>query len=702
MKFIHDNEKISGLAVPLLSLKVEGGACGEFPDIAPLARLARRWDMGIIQLLPVNDTGWQTSPYSALSAFALNPVYLRIEELPEIAGGAGTPQASVAARNEAVGAAHRLAAEFGNAKKVPYHDILARKLEILGGLWKDLAGQGGLLAEVETWVRDNAWVRPYACFVELKRRFGGKPWWEWPRHRDPDGAHVDALWNSPEFSSDIRFWAWLQMRAKEQFVRACSEARENGIDIMGDIPILMNADSADVWFDRGLFDTELSAGAPPDMYSHLGQNWGFPLYRWDEIERRSYEFWKNRLAYADKFYTSYRIDHVLGFFRIWAIGTHEQDGFLGRFVPEFSLSYPELAGLGFDSARIRWLSKPHVPQSAIDGALSGLPDAVRLRIMAGLFVQIGNEPLYLFAPAIRGGGDIAAAIRAAGRTGDTLPSDRGEASSDAAFSACGDAMMAWWRNRALYEYAPGQFVPSWEYHGTTAWNSLSGHEKSLLEALISRRKAESLILWEKTGRKTLKTLVESVGMKACAEDLGAVPPCVPSVLEELGIPGLRVLRWNRKWDREGSPYVPFDEYPENSVACISVHDSTNLRQWWREEADRDALWAMAIRAIGDAGSKASPTPPEDLDPGSVFFILKAFATVRSKYVIHPLQDILAASATYREENPADERINVPGTTDGANWLYRTKIGLEDLLADDDFAARVGLLSKARAPGTGEA
>ncbi len=685
MKFINMGKRTTGLAIPLLSIRTGQGPCGEFPDLASLAGLARFWNMDIVQLLPVNDTGWQTSPYSALSAFALNPVYLRIGDIPE----AETMAASGVAKAKA------LAAEFSASAKVPYSRILEAKLGILEDLWAAVSsGQAGrkLIGTIEAWADKNTWVKAYSCFVELKRRFDGKAWWEWPEYGDADEALVEKLWNSKEFSPGTRFRTWIQMRAAEQFASACAEARALGVDIMGDIPILMNADSADVWYRRHLFDTERSAGAPPDMYSRLGQNWGFPLYRWDAIEKDGFAFWKERLACADQFYTMYRIDHVLGFFRIWAIDKRENDGFLGHFVPEFSLSYPDLDALGFDTGRIRWLSRPHLPQGAIEDAMSGLPWQLRGSLVERLFTRIDGEALYLFAPEVGGSADIARIVGSCLEAGP-------------AANRCIDILGSWWRNRTLQEVAPGQFVATWEYKGTQAWASLSDYERSRLEALITLRKNESLALWEKTGRKILKVLAASVDMQACAEDLGAVPPCVPEVLGELGIPGLRVLRWHRDWDKEGSPYVPLQDYPEDSVACMSVHDSTNLRQWWEEEADRPALWNSAREALArealardvrqDMSQDVPKEAPAVLDPDAALFLMKAFATARSRCLVYPLQDLLAASTLYREANPADERINVPGTLSDANWLYRMKPRLEELEADEAFAARMAELSSER-------
>jgi len=682
MKFINAAKRTTGFALPLLSMRTADGPCGEFPDIAELARLAAFWKMDIVQLLPVNDTGWQTSPYSALSAFALNPVYLRVSDLPELKEAPLLGQRG-GARDAVLAKARLLGLECCSAPKVPYTRVLEGKLAILEELWTLLrAGEEGerLLGEVEAWSARNPWVKAYACFIELKRRSGGKPWWEWPVYGKADDALVDSLWTGKGFEEGTRFRAWLQMRSAEQFAAACAKARGLGVDIMGDIPILMNADSADVWCRGELFDTERAAGAPPDMYSRLGQNWGFPLYRWDAIERRGYSFWKERLVCADAFYSMYRIDHVLGFFRIWAIGKHEADGFLGHFVPEYSLSYPDLDALGFDAGRIHWLSLPHVPRDAIEGAMRGLPAELQRELRSRLFAQVGNEALYLFSPEVEGGGDIAEIVRAAS---SAFP---GERVMEAAVSSCLEALLFWWRNRAVLEIAPGQFIPTWEHRTTSAWKSLSESEKASLDALISRRKGESMQLWERTGRKILKVLVESVEMQACAEDLGAVPPCVPEVLGGLGIPGLRVWRWHRAWDRAGSPYVSLGDYPEASVACTSVHDSTNLRQWWGEEADRQVLWEM----VGGPGK-----PPLVLDPDSAFVLLRAFAAASSRCVVYPLQDLLAASARHREANPADERINVPGTMGEGNWLYRMKPRVGELLADEAFASRMASLSASR-------
>jgi 4-alpha-glucanotransferase len=671
MKFINENSRSIGFAIPLVSVRTGFGPCGEFLDIPSLGALVKSWNMNLLQLLPVNDTGMQTSPYSALSAYALNPLYLRIEDLPEARGDRSE---AVLARSDA----HALARQHAGDAKVAYRDILSEKLRILESLWEasSRGAQGALLTEsVDEWAKAHSWAKPYACFVELKREHGDLPWWEWSRVQEAKCEDLDRLLEDKEFEGRARFRIWLQMRAEEQFRQACEACAAMGVDIMGDIPILMNSDSADVWFERHIFNTELSAGAPPDMYSAMGQNWGFPLYRWDVLERHGFSFWKERLRSASAFYTAYRIDHVLGFFRIWAIGKQEKDGFLGSFEPEYHISYPELASLGFDAGRIRWLSQPHVPGWALRSAMSSLPESVRDQVLARLFSRIGDEDLYLFSEEVKGSADISNFLA--------------RLSSGSDVRSCDDALCAWWRNRAFLEVKPGSFIPTWHYESTRAWETLLEREKSTLNGLISRRKSESQVLWEKMGRKILKVLVDCVSMQACAEDLGAVPPCVPAVLADLGIPGLRVLRWHREWAQEGHPFIPLGDYPENTVACTSVHDSSMLRQWWEEEADKQAVWNLAREALrNDSLIRLDAVAPETLDTESLALLLRACTKVPSKYLVFPLQDILAASEVYRESWPGDERINVPGTSNETNWVYRMKPDLSVLCSDETFASKI--------------
>ncbi|HRY72129.1 MAG TPA: 4-alpha-glucanotransferase [Spirochaetia bacterium] len=256
----------------------------------------------------------------------------------------------------------------------------------------------------------------------------------------------------------------------------------------------------------------------------------------------------------------------------------------------------------------------------------------------------------------------------------------------------GPFLLEAWRDRVLYEFEPGRYAPAWRHSEASAWGSLSGGEREALESLFAAKRAEGERIWEETGRRLLGVLKAESGMLPCAEDLGSVPPCVPRVLEELGILGLRVLRWTRDWGRPGDPFTPLGDYPELSVACPSVHDSSSLREWWETEADRGLVWDLAGRTLGkDLGAA-----PARLDPAAAAVLLKAMAASASRIVVYPFQDLLALGEAFRPADPKAERVNVPGSANEWNWGWRLPAALEEIAADRGLQAAVAELAAARA------
>ena len=680
MKFANAGRRLGGIVVPLSSIRSDTSpSCGEFPDLKRFGDLAAAWGYQFIQLLPVNDSGFQNSPYFALSAFALHPIYIKIGDLPEIASeatkaceGDGASSAVAELRADA----EVLIQRFAGEDRVQYEPLLKAKIALLRKIW-DFArsdqGSAGraLIDEIELWIEGNPWSRSYAAFVALKSANNERPWWEWPLFRDPADGDIESLWGDRALVDDLRFWIWLQLRAAGQFRDAVDYLAAKDIALIGDIPILMNKDSADVWSRRRFFHLDLMAGAPPDMYASMGQNWGFPIYDWDALENEKYSFWIERLTESSKYYSCYRIDHVLGFFRIWALADRESTGFQGRFIPNVPLSRDELLSLGFTPERIRWLSLPHLPiwrlvQAAGESAARGAAYAALDRI--------GDEDLFLFKKSIKGEKDI-----------EALPSIS---------PAARDCLLGAWRDRALFEYQEGLFVPTWSYGSANCWATLSDDERGKLESLISRKAAESEELWARTGERLLGALCRTIPMLPCAEDLGSVPDCVPRILGKLGILGLRVLRWTRRWQENGQPYIPVAEYPELSVACPSVHDSSSLRDWWEAEADREYTWTYASTSLG---RELGPCP-ECLGTEQVAVLLELIARSASRFGAYPIQDLLAMSDNLRPGDPKRERINVPGTVGAGNWSYRLPATIDDILADKKLAAKARALAKERNAG----
>ena len=654
--------RLLGAVVPVGALRgSKPTAVGEFPDLAEFALLCKRMKVGLIQLLPVNDTGYESSPYFSLTAFALHPLYLRIGDLPE----AEQFKDKIAAINK----------EFAGETRFPYQKVLRAKMELLREIYtahesaiEQKAQKGGSLA---AWIEQNSWVKQYAAFRRLKEANGGKSWKEWPEHRDVTADDIAALWKDPQYRKEHLFWAWLQEALDAQFGAAAKAIAEAGITLEGDLPILMNDDSCDVWAHSNIFIQELSAGAPPDMYSPDGQNWGFPLYNWEAQEQDNYAWWKLRLAVAGKYYQAYRIDHVLGFFRLWSSSHRDYSSALGRYVPFTPVTNGDLKKLGYDKGRIRWLSQPHIPTNELWNALraGNLSEAdvaaAAKKVFAKALDRVGNEELWIFKKKIKGEKDI-----------DAL----------GLHPVLRPFLFLAWHNRLFLEYEKGRFFPAWYYRESRAYRSLSSAEKNSLEELIQKRTARSEKIWEVHGKKLLSVLVESSPMLPCAEDLGAVPDCVPKVLTRLKILGLRVVRWNRRWDLDKQPYIPFEEYPELSVCTAAVHDSSTVREWWEREIDQKQL----------AGFIGSPSLPKTYNPETAKAILFKTASARSRFRVFQIQDLLHLSAKWYAPDPASERVNVPGTNNDFNWTYRLPASVGEIAKDKELVKTIAELSRVKA------
>ncbi|GHT85174.1 hypothetical protein FACS1894137_09130 [Spirochaetia bacterium] len=638
--------RLIGTVVPVGALRgTHSIGVGEFPDLVEFADLCVKMGVGLIQILPVNDTGYESSPYGSLTAFALNPLYLRIGDLSE---AAGFTDKLAALKNE-----------FDGAARFPYYKILRAKMDLL----REIYAKTDPVVSAD-WIDKNPWVKEYAVYRRLKELNEEKSWKEWKTHRTVSSEDIALLWKDPKQEKDHLFWAWLQEALDTQFRDAAKALNQAGILLEGDLPILMNEDSCDVWAHPEFFYPDLSAGAPPDMYNAAGQNWGFPTYNWTSQSKDDYSWWRLRLKTAEKYYNAYRIDHVLGFFRIWSSRRENNydNAILGRYVPYTPLTKKDFDELHFDEARIRWLSQPHIPTAAVWDALKTINDpgaiaAEANRIFTQVLDRIGSEELWLFKKTIKGEKDI----------------------TDLGLHPAAVNGLCWaWRNRLFLEYEKGKFFPVWFYRDSRAYQSLSGDEKNALEALLEKRREESERTWESQGKKLLSVLLESSAMLPCAEDLGAVPDCVPQVLTKLKILGLRVIRWHRQWDKPGQPYYAFDEYPELSVCTPSVHDSSTLREWWDREADQDGFSAFL----------GVPSLPKVYNPGTAKIILTKAAAAASRFRVFQVQDLLHLSTRWYAADPASERINVPGSANEFNWTYRLPAPITEIGKDEGLIKSV--------------
>lgn len=301
----------------LLSSLHSKNSCGigEFYDLLPLIDWCAKMGLDIIQLLPLNDSGDDPSPYSAISALALNPLFLSLHQLPSVK------------REKLVELQH-----FNHLPRVAYHDVQSHKLFFLRSYFEEVGFSRIDQKDFNHYLLENQWVKSYALFKALKEKMSKNHWRTWPQELQspsPDQFHFLL----EKHKTDVDFYIFLQYLCYKQLTAVKAYALSKGVFLKGDIPILISSDSADIWKYPDEFSLTYTAGAPPDPLGPEGQAWGLPILNWAAMKKHNYDWWKNRLSYASHFYDLYRIDHVLGFFRIWAIF----DGLpskKGKFIPE--------------------------------------------------------------------------------------------------------------------------------------------------------------------------------------------------------------------------------------------------------------------------------------------------------------------------------------------------------------------------------
>ena len=679
MKCSLPNQALCGTAVPVSALySKKSCGVGEFSDLIPFADFCKKAGLHIIQLLPVNDTGTDSSPYNALSAFALHPLYICLDDIPD----AQTFKPEI----------EKLRTAFEPhtpGERFRYRDILHEKNVLLHAIFNKAEtqimadAQGGELSE---WIKANQWIIEYAVFKNIKRQNYYASWKDWKECADmktPSATKIAAAWNNPVLKREYVFYAWVQMHLHKQLLKAVTYCAENGIVLKGDIPILMNEDSVEIWAHPEYFRSDLRAGSPPDGDNPTGQNWGFPIYNWVNLKATGYRWWKERLHHAAQYYHAYRLDHILGFFRIWAIPEGEATGLLGKPIPYSGITMENLKKAGFSKERIRWMAEPHIKTDAVQNTVNGdyLYAHGLLRKVAD---RIGTEELWLFKAEIQSEADIRRC---------ELPLEA-EA-----------ALRKKWIDRMLVKagkdlHGNTVYTAAYLYRNTTAWRTLSEDEQKQFSLLVEEKEVQQNRLWAKQAEDILSELCTSVDMQPCAEDLGAKPAALPKVLEKLHILSLRVFRWEREWEKNDAPFIPLQEYPKNAVAVTSVHDSSTMRQWWEQELSYADMLSFfeALHIDGNIRTALCPIEGEKpaYTPDLAAALLSALVKVPSIFAVFPIQDWLGLIIDeLRTLNVQNERINVPGTVSDSNWTYRLPFPIETLSKNKELVKRLRKITALR-------
>ena len=642
--------RLAGTVIPLFSLRsAHGWGIGDFGDIKLMTDWLVSTGQKILQLLPVNDTtvygGNEDSyPYNCVSVFALNPIYADMSELPEL---------SKPRRN----AYYQKEREALNAMPVVnYSKAYRLKINYLRELFDEVGAD--VLASEDYQAFEKAqerWLKPYTLFRFLSSRLHSNIW-DWGEYSHYDNTTTErVIAEYPDAVQEMRFHSYLQYLLFTQLSTAHEYANSHGVALKGDIPIGVAPNGVDVWCDREQFNLSVSAGAPPDMFAADGQNWGFPTYNWQVMAGDGYAWWRRRLQYMSCFFDAYRIDHILGFFRIWEIPRTAKSGLAGSFSPNRPLSVEEIqmSGFVFDEALHT------VPY--IDDVLLKKHFPRKVKQVTDAFLDANGDGTYRFKPEMENANTLAYYIY---ERAPKLP----QAMKDALLAIYGRVLFM----RDLNN--PQLFVPRILGYETEAYVQLSQSDRvaydHLYEDYFYNRHT---MFWFREGTRKLTPLLLSTPMTACGEDLGMIPACVPWVMKNLQVLSLEIQRMPKLY---GETFANPARYPYLSVATPSTHDMSTLRGWWREDETMSQQFYNCV--LGFDGKA-----PLEMDGRVAHAILMQHLASPSAFALFAWQDWMAMDERLRRDNPDDERINIPSNRDQC-WNYRMHIPLEQLMQERLF------------------
>ena len=337
VRFSCRDWKGAGTAIPVFSLRTEEDfGVGEFYDLKKMVDWAASTGQSILQLLPINDTTmlhtWEDSyPYNPNSTFALHPQFLHL------------PAVGVKVDEEY----KALQAELNALDQIDFERVNNLKFELLRQAYNKTFKKLSATEKYQKFVQTNSfWLMPYAAFCVLRDQNGTPDFSQWKGYAKYSKKKVAAF--CEENKADIDFWCFVQYHLDLQLSEVCAYAHSNGVIFKGDLPIGISRTSVDAWLYPELFHMDSQAGAPPDAFSADGQNWGFPTYNWEKMAEDDFAWWKSRLAKMSEYFDAFRIDHILGFFRIWEIPMWTKSGLNGYFNPALPFPAHELQSQGFD------------------------------------------------------------------------------------------------------------------------------------------------------------------------------------------------------------------------------------------------------------------------------------------------------------------------------------------------------------------
>ena len=597
------NRKLAGTLVPVFSLRSEKSAgVGDFGDLKTMIDLVASTGQKVLQLLPINDTTithtWTDSyPYSCISVFAIHPMFVDLNALPALKDAKARKQAE------------KTRQELNALPQIDYEKVNDFKQEYLQQIFAQ----------------------------EGKKMMSG--------------ADFKAF--------ILETQQWLVFILNKQMQEAHEHAKAKGVILKGDIPIGVHRHSCDVWMEPKYFNLNGQAGAPPDDFSVNGQNWGFPTYNWDEMLKDGCQWWTRRFQNMSKFFDAYRIDHVLGFFRIWEIPVHSVHGLLGQFAPALAMTRGEIQSYGLNFQEDRF-TRPFITDWVLDRVFHERADEVKEKYLDRL-----DEERYQMKPEVDTQRKVEALFQ-------DVTEEKEIWLRDGLYALISDVLFV--RDRK----DPELFHPRISAQLDFIYESLYDNDKAAFNRLYNdyfyRRNNQ---FWYGEAMKKLPKLVQATRMLVCAEDLGMVPDCVPWVMNELKIFSLELQSMPK------DPTVKFGHLSRNpyrSVCTISSHDMPTLRMWWDENISRtQEYYNTMLYREGPA--------PHPLPGWLARDIIARHLTSPSMLCVLSVQDWLAIDEKLRLPDADAERINIPANPKHY-WRYRMHLSLEELAANKEFMANI--------------
>ena len=615
--------RAAGVSVPVFSLRSEHSyGVGDFGDLRRFVDWVAMTGMKVVQLLPVNDTtqnhDWQDSyPYNIISVFALHPHYLDLEA------------AGLLRSKDKMTQFRRRQQELNLLSYSDYVSVDRVKHEYVELLFEEQGKTVTNSKEYKAFVEANEeWLKPYATWLNDK----------------------------DQQPSDLTYY--LQYLLHRQLKDAADYARSKGIILKGDLPIGVNRESIEIVQHPMLFHLDSQTGAPPDAFNQQGQNWGFPTYNWDQPKGQKidiFDWFHQRLANMQQYFDALRIDHILGFFRIWEIPEDAVYGLLGHFSPALPLTVDEIEYFGLPFRR-ELFTRPFINDRIIDR-------------LFGIHAQYVRDN-YL--------------IRKAYNLYDLKEEYSTQRKVMAFFSNRRDESSLWIRDGLMHLLSNVLFVEDPRkkdmYHprigviGEPIYEALNAEDKDAFSRLYNNFFYQRhSFFWGQQALKRLPAVLKDLRLLICGEDLGMLPDCVEPILDQLRILTLEIQQMPKQ---QGFEFAHLEANPYRSVATISTHDMQTLRLWWNDNPEqRQRYYVTMLQKEGRA--------PEQLPAYLAEEIIARHLYCPSMLCVLQLQDWLAMDSELRAKNIRNERINVP--SDPYNqWKWRMHITIEQLIAADRY------------------